>query len=259
MPLFRFTIAIFLAFFGVATADIYVAPDGDDAATGTQDAPLATLTATRDAVRALKRAGDIPADGITVWLRGGVYRISEPIIFTPEDSGTEQSPITYAAYPGERPIISGGRAIHGLTKHPDGIWRATIPEARERRWLFRQLFVNGARRTLARSPNEGYYLVGDKLDPVIDPMTGEEMPYYLCHYFHFRPGDLKAWKNPTDTNLVVYQLWETAIVPLKAVDETTNTAETTGHCRWSFYFKWLGNPTRYVVQNHPGALDAPGE
>ena len=48
---------------------------------------------------------------MTVWLRGGTYYQKETLVFGPQDSGTEDCPITYAAYPGETPVICGGREI----------------------------------------------------------------------------------------------------------------------------------------------------
>ena len=90
--------------------EIYVSPQGSDEAQGTKEHPLATLHRARDVVRQLKATAKGP---VTVMLRGGVHRLEEPVIFGPEDSGTEDCPITYTAYPGETPVISGGRMITG--------------------------------------------------------------------------------------------------------------------------------------------------
>ena len=52
-------------------ATFYVSPDGDDANPGSVDRPFATLEAARDAIRQMKMADKFPADGVTVYLRGG--------------------------------------------------------------------------------------------------------------------------------------------------------------------------------------------
>ena len=52
-------------------AQIYVSTEGDDSAAGTESAPLATLEAARDAVRALSRE---QYSGAQVIIRGGEYR-----------------------------------------------------------------------------------------------------------------------------------------------------------------------------------------
>ena len=41
------------------------------------------------------------------------YVIDDPIVFTTQDSGTLDKPITYKAYPGEAPVISGGVKLTG--------------------------------------------------------------------------------------------------------------------------------------------------
>ncbi|MCA1808751.1 MAG: right-handed parallel beta-helix repeat-containing protein, partial [Lentisphaerae bacterium] len=91
-------------------ADFYVAPDGSDDAPGTLQHPFATVARARQAVR------DIPGrsqrDAIHVLLRGGVYYLSEPLVFGLEDSLAGGGTTTYAAYPGERPVLSGGIPIN---------------------------------------------------------------------------------------------------------------------------------------------------
>ena len=90
----------------------YVSPEGSDTWNGSKSNPFATVTQARDAVRALKKNAPLEKP-VTISLRGGLYELSEPILFTPDDSGTEFCPVTYSAYPGEIPVLSGGRKITG--------------------------------------------------------------------------------------------------------------------------------------------------
>lgn len=62
--------------------------------------------------------------------RAGTYRITEPIVFGPEDSGTEKHSITHAAAPGDKVVISGGRPIAGWKKGAGEIWTVEIPEVK---------------------------------------------------------------------------------------------------------------------------------
>lgn len=81
-----------------------------------------------------------------VLVRGGVYPLIAPLVFTPEDSGTADAPVTYAAYPGEKPVVSGGQAITGWQAAENGLWKANVPIlAGGQPWEFRQLFVGDAR------------------------------------------------------------------------------------------------------------------
>jgi len=74
-------------------ADLVVAPWGKDTNPGTEASPLRTLT----------RASRIARPGQTVLIRGGVYRRNQRI----EVSGLPGQPITFAAWPGEKPIFDG--------------------------------------------------------------------------------------------------------------------------------------------------------
>lgn len=101
-----------------AAAEYFVAPAGNDAWSGTlkepnagtTDGPFATLQRARDEIRTLKATGPLGGP-VTVWLRGGVYSVGQTIEFSSADSGTETAPITYAAFAGERPVISGGKTL----------------------------------------------------------------------------------------------------------------------------------------------------
>lgn len=95
----------------VAKTRYFVAPDGSDENPGTQDAPFATLTAARDAIRALKAKSGLPPDGVTVFLRGGTYAVKETLALGEEDSGSPGSPILYAAWKDEKPILSAGFVV----------------------------------------------------------------------------------------------------------------------------------------------------
>jgi hypothetical protein len=88
---------------GPVTCTRYVAPDGDDADPGTELEPWATWQAGAERAQ--------PGD--TVCFRGGVYRTDGVRLAR---SGTAEAPITYAAYPGETPVIDGGLEAAELIK-----------------------------------------------------------------------------------------------------------------------------------------------
>ncbi len=82
-----------------AAVEIWVSPGGDDKAAGTKEAPLATIAAARDAVRAKRGGGDGEA---TVYISAGVYPQTETLSLGAEDGG-----VTYKADGGEV-VIEGG-------------------------------------------------------------------------------------------------------------------------------------------------------
>ncbi|MEN6496176.1 MAG: hypothetical protein ABFD16_17990, partial [Thermoguttaceae bacterium] len=238
-----------------AQLTLHLAPSGDDKGSGEANSPLATLEGARDAVRTLKSRGGLPAGGVRIVLHGGTYRLEKPLVLTPDDSGTAEAPVVYAAAPGETPIVSGGRTIDGFRRNPDGSWSTTIDAARNRGWVFRQLFVNNRRYILARSPNSGQYFVR-KAVLQGDIETKGDWAGKSKTAFGFFPGDLKAWDNLQDVNLKLYFSWNSGLYPLKSVDEKTHVALLAGPAVWPMP-RSAGQC--YLVENHPGALDSPGE
>jgi hypothetical protein len=130
----------------VFSAEVYVSPTGNDAAAGTITAPLATLTAARDKADQLK-ANNTP---VMVYLRGGTYYLSTPLVFGAANSGTATAPIVYTSYPKEKPVISGGIKVTSAWAASSGsIMVTTIAPNLN----VDQLFLNGKRQVLARYPN----------------------------------------------------------------------------------------------------------
>ena len=93
----------------------YVSAEGNDNWSGRlsapsdegNDGPFATLPRARNAIRELKSERR-PKGPVTVMVLEGTYYLTEPLALSSQDSGTDQEPITYAAYPGHKPILSGG-------------------------------------------------------------------------------------------------------------------------------------------------------
>ena len=88
-----------------------------------------------------------------MYIRAGEYFLPSTLSFDQLDSGTNGHNIIYKAYPGEKPIISGGQKITGWTSVGGGIYKASVPSSLQ----FRQLYVNDTRATRARTPNSGSY------------------------------------------------------------------------------------------------------
>lgn len=237
-------------------ADFFVAPQGNDRWSGKlpttnrqgTDSPFVTLEQARDAIRHRRAAGKRRKPW-TVMLRGGTYFLSRPLVLKPEDSGTLECPIIYTAYPGEKPVLSGGKKITGWKPGEGPLWTAEVPEAQAGRWAFRQLFVNGEPRHRPRLPREGLYALAGPATPDEwgDPLNRKS--------FRFHPGDLQRnWKNLKDVEVVVLQFRMEARLPIAAIDEATSTVTFTGGS-----WRPLTWSRGYYVENVYEALDEPGE
>ncbi|MDY4977020.1 MAG: right-handed parallel beta-helix repeat-containing protein, partial [Clostridia bacterium] len=91
----------------VIRSEYYVAPDGDDAAEGSLEHPFATLNQAKNAVRSAKESGQ----PMTVYLKAGVYPMTETVAFDAGDSGTADAPITYRAYGDGKVIFKGSKQV----------------------------------------------------------------------------------------------------------------------------------------------------
>lgn len=189
--------------------------------------PTDDLSRIRDSVRGSKS---------TVVLRAGTYFLPDTLVFKAEDSET-----TWKAAPGETVVLSGGRPITGWKKAGGGLWTAQIPEG----FRFNQLFIDGKRRTRARTPNEGAFFT-------VDGQLTLDKPTRL----KYNGGDLLPdWAARGDVEVIALQKWAEIRMPITALDPAARTATLSGDC-----FKWIiEKNARYWVENAPDLLDAPGE
>jgi len=216
------------------------------------DGPLGTINAALDAVRTARSKGE--SGPFTVQVRGGNYRLESPVILEPQDSGTKGAPFIIEAFPGERPVLSGGRVIRDFRQNGP-LWETTVPSVKEGKWYFRQVFVNGKRRKLARSPNEGYYRVASFIPGAPAPNA---KPYALDR-FVFHRGDLKAWDRLSDAYVVLMHSWETSMHPIAAVDTVSNVVHFSAPLKEWWGMGYWEEAQRYYVENARELLDEPGE
>jgi hypothetical protein len=242
----------------------YVSTEGDDRWSGQgaapnadrTDGPFATIARARDAVRELRRGGDLQQP-VTVRIRTGTYYLDEPLVFGPADSGTPECPITYAAYGRERPRISGGRRITGWKpSEANGkrAWAVTIPEVIAGDWYFHQLFVNDHRRPRTRLPKEGYYHWTALPEVTADVKWNQGQPQA-----EFADGEIKRWRNLSDVEVIVPQLWITSRMPIADVDDQQRLVTFGKKSVFRLTEGFAGDMGRYWVENVYEALDTPGQ
>lgn len=129
IPMIPLFLAAVLVVDGFAEKTLYVSPTGDDNAAGTEQAPFKTLLKARDKVREINDG----SEDIVVYLRGndnGGYHFPDATLeLDQRDGGSNGATVTWRAYPGETPIISGGMRITDWTLHDQekNIWKASTP------------------------------------------------------------------------------------------------------------------------------------
>lgn len=249
-------------------AEFFVAPDGNDNWSGKiarpnaghTDGPLATLTGARDAIRKLKQTGPV-REAITVSIADGRYSLTNPLELYPEDSGSVQAPITYAAADGAHPVFSGGRAIHGWQRGTNHIWHTHLADVAAGRWYFEQLWVNDHRATRARTPNRFWFYLRDVQEEPLG-QAGVRSAKEAQRTAWLRPDDFRAVESLApdeikDLNLVVYHNWDVTRRFVDRIDEADESVITSGE-RLKPWNPWRAD-SHFIFENALRFLDAPGE
>ncbi len=191
-----FVIALALPAWGATT--FYVAPDGNDIAAGSEEAPFATLERARHVARKAVADGP-PEGGVVVAIEGGIYERRETFHLGAEDSGTPEAPTVYRAV-GDEPVrLTGGADVPADAFGPiedETVRERLLPEAQDNvlqadlgalgiRELgdmpvrFRgapmvlELFFDEQRMQLARWPNDDWVRIEAVIDRGSVPRHGE--------------------------------------------------------------------------------------
>jgi hypothetical protein len=253
-------------YIGTYSKSLFVSPTGSDVTgSGSLNKPWQTIAKARDFIRQIN--GNMASD-IVVYLRGGTYTQMNTITFDSNDSGTNGFNIRYENAPGETPVISGGKQITGwiLYDAARNIYKATLTSSDR----FRQLYINGERAVLARTPNltdpatSGPYYKGGTWNHL---NRYETHPYPAGPYtFSIDAANVPAWNKTSPLELVTVDHWRMKIAHIASLDVSGAKAVVNlkepeanngifGHANQ--YLPPLYTP--YYFQNTYEALDAQGE
>lgn len=264
------------AFFGLASSlamqaapgEIWVSPQGSDHSPGTQEAPLRTLEQALREAREWRRLDDPRAvAGIRIVVRGGIYRLEEPLLVRWEDAGTAEAPTVIAAAEGESPVFSGGSEVSGWHQAPSRLpgldpavashlWMADAPRIAKRPLLFRDFWVDGKRGQRAWNIHD------DQFARILDWDKNEQVAWI--------PADaVRGLGIPEGLEMVVHQMWAIAILRVKRIEIVGDRAKASfmqPEQRVQFEHPWppvvidgeYGNSIFYL-SNRLEFLDEPGE
>jgi len=239
--------------------DFYVSTTGNDINPGTIELPFATISHARDVVREWNRTNS--TENITVWLYGGAYRLTATIVFGIADGAKTGQTITYAAMPGEKPVINSDVLISGwkkLKNMPKGlpknaygkIWVTPVPESFSN---FNVLF--NSQGMLPRARTKAIAHLRKYTDWVGPDEYHTSIPFLI--------GTTENLFNPRNAEVIVVGVapWNMNILPVKSVDDVNGmvylkTASTYAiaepHSR-------LRMEKSIWVENTFAGLDAPGK
>jgi hypothetical protein len=127
----------------LAQTTIFVSPKGNDANEGTVSKPYASIG--RAVTEARKLSGEVKIN-----LLEGTYYLSQPVVFTAEDSRKEGETLTIKNFNNQTVSISGSVVLNlKWSPFKNGIFQAKVNQ----KLVFDQLFVNGQLQRMARYPN----------------------------------------------------------------------------------------------------------
>jgi hypothetical protein len=253
--LFVFLTALLLQSCGEPQLDdnaFYISPDGNDDWSGRRsepnadatDGPFATLQRAKSAIRQVSVSERTASGGITVYLRKGTYLLKDGLVLGQEDSGSENAPVRWTAYPDERVVLSGGRELHGFEPVSEPSILERLPEtARDNvlqidltargitdtgklkrqgfgrgdlKPVAMQLIFNHQAMTLARYPNEGWLHITSvpQSGQLRNPGGGIRMDGIRAgrHYgrFGYKGNRPSRWSTDNDIWMHGYWTWDWA-------------------------------------------------
>ena len=240
---------------------LWVSPNGQDGAAGTQKAPFKTLEQARDAIRDRGLATNMKCD-VTVNLEAGQYPVASTVQLDDRDSGTNGHQVIYRAVdgPGTATLV-GAEEVTGWQPYKDGIYRTKVDPSKP----FYTLFEDGKRSTLARTPNRNS---DDEWAPYFTSRLGEPEKEAVHQWLYWQDGDWDpAWDDtPTSNPLKDAQVtvwsggswsWFTDIVPLGGADYRKGFATLNYWTRYALMNSRGGS--RYFIENALPFLDQAGE
>ncbi|HAH46650.1 MAG TPA: hypothetical protein DCM07_17680, partial [Planctomycetaceae bacterium] len=216
------------------------------------EGPLQSLAAARDEIRQRQ-----PKEPVRVVFKAGNYFITEPLVFTPEDSGTAAAPVTYEAARRSRPVISGGKRITGFKREGDGTWTANVDPD----WQFEQLQVNGKRAERAREPDEFFFYLRNGRE-TMGTTDGPKPRKIARQTLYADPADLASLEKVPEAEregvqALFFHKWDNTRKFLDGFDVKTGKLFTSG--RQMKHWNPLTRNTAYILENYRAALDSPGE
>ncbi len=185
---------------------------------------------------------------VRILVEEGIHSLTDPIVL-----GAADSDVTWT---GRNAVFSAGRAVTGWEKAEGQLWKAVLPD---KAWVFEQLWVNGRRATLARSPNKGYHHITEAVGPDVFPGLTENMNFHAFSIAREQYEVLKALSPPQRSQvlLTVTHAWAVGQCRIMEMNDEVSAIRIKGRARYPFVE--FEPDQRWWMENFRAALDAPGE
>ena len=269
-----------MLFFSVSYAqqnvvEFYLSPNGCDGNTGTMENPFQSLEKAKEAVRAQLK--ETPGKSVVVNVKGGLYSLETPVVFTSEDSGSEESPVVYKAVDGERPIFTGSRELKDWKPLSNQKKLELLPADVKGRIYIADLnaagicdfgdptdigkrpdlYCDGQLQTLARWPNQGFTKAGQVKGKTALPPTYAAQRGTVEGVFEYTSKTQDRWTKESDVRLGGYWYWDWSD-EFQKVDKVDPNARTLS-LREPYHNYGYKDNLMYFGLNLFCEIDMPGE
>lgn len=232
---------------------VYLSPAGSDMGKGTVDSPYYSLN---KAVEGRLDNKD-EADTLFVRVAAGDYYMDRPFVI---DRPSSRPIVIQADKDADKPRFIGGVSITGWQKYGDKLYRAYVPEVTRYGLSFEQLYVNGKRATLARTPNVDWYYV--KSSSEVPFADGVRFADYAVQRINLNREDWKEMSKLQSADwqqlkFRFYHKWD--ITHKRAAYIDVDSAFVYVNGKGMHPWNQIREGSRYLMYDYMAALDAPGE
>ncbi|HML73593.1 MAG TPA: right-handed parallel beta-helix repeat-containing protein [Anaerohalosphaeraceae bacterium] len=255
--------------------EFYLAPDGSNSNPGTREKPFQSLEKAKNAVRAQLK--QVPGQTVVVNIKGGVYYLEAPVVFTAEDSGSKELPVVYRAVDGEKPIFTGSMELKNWQPLVDqGKLELLSPDVKGKIYQSDlkaagirdfgdptdigkrpDLYCSGQLQPLSRWPNQGFTTAGQVKGATSLPPTYANQRGTVEGIFEYTSPTQDRWAKESDVRLGGYWYWDWSDEYQK-VDKVDKDVRTI-YLRKPYHSYGYKDHLMYFGLNLFCEMDVPGE
>ena len=242
-------IAAIAAIAATAQSRIYISPQGNDSNKGTKEAPMRTLQA------GINMAISTTAtDTAYIEVAAGDYYMESACRIT----APNKRPIVVRDAGGKARFI-GGKRITNWEYKSGNRYKAHIACCADEAFTFEQLYIDGRRANLARTPNKGFYKAGKVTETITDKGKSTKESYAtvriegkeLTALEHVWPGENGQPKAS------FYHKWSNSKMHIDVINKASSSFCIGG--RQLPPLNSITEGTPYFIYDYAHALDSAGE
>ncbi|KAF5050116.1 Right handed beta helix region [anaerobic digester metagenome] len=248
----RKTLFIVLIMLNTALAlhcQIYVSTKGNDSYNGSSNYPVKSL------VKAIALASDLKGENQKIIVAGGEYILNSSIEIN-SALWIGQKNLLVEGDKDHMPIIKGSVSVGKFTKRSGAFWTLDLSSfVKKNKMNIQQIFVNGKRATLARTPNLNKLYATSKVEENKDKTNKKSL-----HTIYLTPEQWKTLNTAKDKKNILVAFnhqWNRTRTRINnsASDTKSIQVET------SLFPDWvaLDRASQFYFENSLSFLDSPGE